>query len=69
MRARVGWIRLGVIVLAIGALEFACRFGFIDHRVLIAPSAMADALVRLLVSGQVNAPDGAHIRRRSRLPC
>jgi NitT/TauT family transport system permease protein len=53
---RVGWIRLAVIVAAVGALEFACRFGFIDRRVVIAPSAMADALWRLLVSGQANAP-------------
>jgi len=52
--SRVGWIRLLVIVLAVGLLEAACRLGFIDHRVIIAPSAMADALVRLLISGQVN---------------
>jgi NitT/TauT family transport system permease protein len=52
--SRVGWIRLLVIVAAVGLLEAACRLGFIDHRVIIAPSAMADALVRLLISGQVN---------------
>jgi len=50
--SRIGWIRLAVIVLAVGALELACRLGAIDHRVLIAPSEMALALVRLIASGQ-----------------
>ncbi len=53
--SRVGWIRLAVIAGAIGLLEFACRVGLIDHRVVIPPSEMADALVRLLISGQANA--------------
>jgi NitT/TauT family transport system permease protein len=52
--SRVGWIRIVVIALATGALEFCCRLGLIDHRVVIPPSEMADALVRLLISGQVN---------------
>ena len=51
---RIGWIRLIVIVAMIGALELACRFGFIDARVLIAPSEMATSLVSLLASGEVN---------------
>jgi NitT/TauT family transport system permease protein len=50
----VGWIRLAVIGAAVGGLELACRSGLIDHRVVIAPSEMADALVRLLISGQAN---------------
>src|SRR5258707_1107552 len=37
-----------------GLLEFCCRVGLIDHRVVIPPSEMADALVRLLISGQAN---------------
>jgi NitT/TauT family transport system permease protein len=53
--SRVGWIRLAVIVVAVGLLELACRFGFIDHRVVIPPSEMAVALVRLLISGRANA--------------
>jgi NitT/TauT family transport system permease protein len=51
---RVGRIRLAVIVIAVGALELACRTGLIDHRVVIPPSEMTDALVRLLISGQAN---------------
>jgi NitT/TauT family transport system permease protein len=53
--SRVGWIRLVVIVFAIGVLELCCRVGWINHRVVIPPSEMADALVRLLISGQANA--------------
>jgi NitT/TauT family transport system permease protein len=52
--SRIGWLRLAVIVVAVGALELACRTGLIDHRVVIPPSEMADALVRLLISGQAN---------------
>jgi NitT/TauT family transport system permease protein len=53
--SRVGWIRLAVIVIAVGALELACRSGLIDHRVVIPPSEMTVALVRLLINGQANA--------------
>src|SRR5262245_63527163 len=52
--SRVGWIRIAVVAIAIGLLEFCCRLGLIDHRVVIPPSEMADALVRLLISGQAN---------------
>lgn len=52
--SRVGWIRLAVIVAAVALLEISCRTGLIDHRVVIPPSEMADALVRLLISGQAN---------------
>ena len=52
--SRVGWIRLAVIGTAIGLLEISCRLGLIDHRVVIAPSEMVDALVQLLISGQAN---------------
>jgi NitT/TauT family transport system permease protein len=47
-------MRLAVIVAAVGLLEAACRGGLIDRRVVIPPSEMADALVRLLISGQAN---------------
>ena len=52
--SRVGWIRIAVLVTAIGLLEIVCRVGLIDHRVVIPPSEMADALVRLLASGRAN---------------
>jgi len=52
---RVGLIRLVVIAALIGALELACRTGLIDHRVVIAPSEMASALMALLASGSINA--------------
>jgi NitT/TauT family transport system permease protein len=52
---RVGWIRLIVIVAAIGALEIACRTGLIDHRTVIPPSEMAIALVGILASGDINS--------------
>ncbi|MGH6741318.1 MAG: ABC transporter permease [Bradyrhizobium sp.] len=52
--SKVGWIRLAVIVIAVGLLEVCCRTGLVNPRVVIPPSEMADALVRLLISGQVN---------------
>jgi NitT/TauT family transport system permease protein len=52
--SRVGFLRLAVIVAAVGLLELACQVGLIDHRVVIPPSEMADALVRLLISGDAN---------------
>jgi NitT/TauT family transport system permease protein len=51
---KIGWLRLTVIVVAVGSLEIACRTGLIDHRIVIAPSEMADALVQLLIFGQFN---------------
>src|SRR5258708_3878668 len=52
--SRVGWIRIAVLVIAIGLLELCCRCGLIDHSVVIPPSQLADELVRLLISGQAN---------------
>src|SRR5258707_12470856 len=52
--SRVGWIRIAVLVIVIGVLELCCRLGLIDQRVVIPPAQMADALVRLLISGQAN---------------
>src|ERR1043166_2767467 len=51
---RVAWLRITVIVAAVGVLELACQAGLIDHRVVIPPSEMTTALVRLLISGQAN---------------
>jgi NitT/TauT family transport system permease protein len=52
---RVGLIRLAVVVAMIGALELACRLGFIRHQIIIPPSEMASALATLLASGTLNA--------------
>jgi len=52
--SRVGWIRIAVIAIAIALLVASWRLGLIDHRVVIPPSEMADALVHLLISGQDN---------------
>jgi NitT/TauT family transport system permease protein len=51
---RVAWIRLVVIMAAIGALEAACRFGLIDRRVIVPPSDMAASLAAILRSGSIN---------------
>ncbi|MGA7488372.1 MAG: ABC transporter permease subunit [Xanthobacteraceae bacterium] len=51
---RAGWIRLVVLVGAIGALELACRSGLIDRRVIVPPSEMAAALFGILASGSIN---------------
>ncbi|HEY7248157.1 MAG TPA: ABC transporter permease subunit [Xanthobacteraceae bacterium] len=53
--SRVGWIRIAVVVTAVALLELCCRVGLIDTRVVIPPSQMAEALVGLLISGQVNS--------------
>jgi NitT/TauT family transport system permease protein len=53
--SRIGWIRLAVILGAIGTLELCCRLGVINHRVLIPPSEMAIALFGILRSGTMNA--------------
>lgn len=52
--SKVGWLRLAVIVFAVGILELACRVGLIDLHVVIPPSEMAEALVSLLISGDAN---------------
>ena len=52
--SKIAWLRLAVIVIAVSLLEFACRASLIDYRVIIPPSEMAVALVRLLISGQAN---------------
>jgi NitT/TauT family transport system permease protein len=51
---RIAWIRLIVVVAMIVALELACQLGFIDQRVLIAPSEMVTSLISLLASGEIN---------------
>jgi NitT/TauT family transport system permease protein len=52
--SKVGWIRLAVVVFAVGLLELCCRTELVNPRVVIPPSEMAVALVKLLISGQYN---------------
>ena len=53
------WIRTVVLIGAVGALEVACRTGAIPAAMIIAPSAMVTALVKLLRSDDI----GAHIEQ------
>lgn len=52
---RAGWIRLAVVLGAVLALEALCRAGVIKPLTLIAPSAMALALIDLIRAGKVTA--------------
>lgn len=45
--------RIGVMVAAVGALEGACRLGWIDPLTVLPPSEMVAAMVETLASGQV----------------
>jgi NitT/TauT family transport system permease protein len=47
-----GWLRLAVMVLAVGALELLCRTGVIPAITAIPPSAMIEALFKILSSGK-----------------
>jgi NitT/TauT family transport system permease protein len=55
----VVWTRVAVIAGCVLALESACRAGLINPRTLIPPSAMASAMLDLLVSGEIDG-DIAH---------
>ena len=57
--AAVVWTRVAVIAGCVLALEIACRAGLINPLTLIPPSAMAAAMVELLLSGEING-DVAH---------
>lgn len=52
--SKVALIRLAVVALAIGALELGVRSGAIDRYTMIAPSEMAQAMWRILVTGRLN---------------
>jgi NitT/TauT family transport system permease protein len=52
--SKIAFLRLAVIVIAVGLLEAACRGGLIDHRVVIPPSEMAIALAHILATGEAN---------------
>lgn len=52
--AAVVWTRVAVIAGCILALEIACRTGLINPLTLIPPSAMADAMLHILLSGEIS---------------
>jgi len=51
--SRVGVIRLVVVISFVAAIELACRLGWIDPFTMIAPSAMAAALIDLIRQGKI----------------
>ena len=53
--SREGWIRLLIVGGLIALLEMLCRSGAISRTVIIAPSAMAQSLWQILVSGEFSA--------------
>ena len=56
--SKSGLIRLVVLVAFFGAVEALCRTGVISPKLVIAPSAMVEAMVKLLGSGELNADIG-----------
>ena len=56
--SKAGWIRTFVLVAFFGAVEALCRTGVISPKLVIAPSAMSQAMVKLLGSGEINADIG-----------
>jgi NitT/TauT family transport system permease protein len=53
--SKAAWIRLAILVGAVGGLEIACRSGLVPATMVIAPSQMAAATAGLLVSGDLGA--------------
>uniref|UniRef100_UPI0019537CE8 hypothetical protein n=1 Tax=Escherichia coli TaxID=562 RepID=UPI0019537CE8 len=53
------WIRVAVLASAVGALEIACRVGWVPATMVIAPSAMVKALIETLQSDDI----GAHLQQ------
>ena len=51
---KAGWIRLGVLVFLVALLELLCRSGVIPSLTMIPPSAMVEALFRILATGKFN---------------
>ncbi|MBN9540127.1 MAG: nitrate ABC transporter permease [Alphaproteobacteria bacterium 65-37] len=56
---RATWIRVAVLASAVGALEIACRVGWVPATMVIAPSAMVKALIETLQSDDI----GAHLQQ------
>jgi NitT/TauT family transport system permease protein len=53
--SKAAWIRLAILVGAVGGLEIACRSGLVPATMVIAPSQMAAATAGLLASGDLGA--------------
>lgn len=51
---KAGWIRLVVLAAFFGAIEALCRTGVISPKLIIAPSAMVEAMIDMLASGEMN---------------
>lgn len=52
--SKAGWIRLVVLVAFFGTVEALCRSGVISPKLVIAPTAMVEAMVNLLRSGEMS---------------
>ena len=52
--SKAGWIRLFVLVVFFGAVEVLCRTEVISPKLIIAPSEMVEAMVKMLASGAMN---------------
>jgi NitT/TauT family transport system permease protein len=52
--SKAGLIRLVVLVAFFGAVEALCRSGVISPKLVIAPTAMVEAMVNMLASGEMN---------------
>ncbi|CAN5732863.1 ABC transporter permease [soil metagenome] len=52
--SKAGWIRLVVLAVFFGTVEALCRTGVISPKMVIAPSAMVQSMVKLLSSGEFN---------------
>lgn len=57
--SKTGLARLGVLLFLLLLLETLCRLGVIPSFTVIAPSAMAESLARILASGRFAADIGA----------
>lgn len=54
--SRVGWIRLAIVLGAVGLLELLCQTGAIKTMTMIPPSRMAVELWKMAQSGKLGAP-------------
>ncbi|MBI3707862.1 MAG: ABC transporter permease subunit [Proteobacteria bacterium] len=61
--SRAGLLRLLVIVLLIGGVEFLCRIGIVDRFTMIPPSEMVASLVRLVGTADWFWPDVTYTLR------
>jgi NitT/TauT family transport system permease protein len=52
--SKAGWIRLVILAAFFGTVEALCRSGAISPKLIIAPTAMVEAMVDLLGSGEMN---------------